>query len=1117
MKKNAGNNDPYVLTLNNLCTQMYQNSDGHRGLIPQFDNSCYTRDLLSLQSDHWDGGHLAGMIRLCSDESFQALVGDIYFAHGEAETPLRNLFLFLHFGGWKDIFDIRWEKEQTNDTERFKNTNKHLFEGSSSLYKRLRDELSSSPDLFEILAKRNRFIFDKTGVENDALKQMIEGFVKRNEGNLERIAPQAMLYITRCLGAYEGDGTKIYLDYAFVCLLLSAGLKPQYVTKLCFPNEKKTVREVSLPGVISVEDAITNLRSAVRRGTYVNRPAVLEEIRSRMEGSPPQRIVSLVGEGGSGKTETALEYAQSVSRQYRQFYYLIYPDSYTVKLSMDQLLQNNRCNTNSREWGRDTMVIIDNMNCQWEAEEWKQYVEDQTGDARILITGRTEDAPGAVVRINQVNEDREQLYLEVFRRYYDCYECKVTAGEEPLVRKIVNRFPNLMMVTIIATSLKACRQRYKYTQRTIRQFCRRMEETEILSPKLMPKTEVSIRKDQEQQEDLPERMLQRLFYKDLLSFEMEPQQRKLASQLLTVLSRFPGQPMPGELLLETLGDTYEEDAMSSVAYTLDARGWVTYNTSLLTITLHPVIAHVLCYEDADRPKLIPYVKTGELAGFYDHLFQNMLVLDRESYATRILAPFAHQLLRSCQRALAEHDTCPEPSETVLLFRACYYPLFRTFFGMHIDMLLKEDLAEHFPRSGFVGAVEFEEGKRFVYYPLETQQEKTVLDLSRRCTTGRYYQADFDPRKDHCGENRAVRSEVIQSVLHGKVKHLGFPDRLCGAEVETVGDFCCGDEPGFDDVVKVTLPGRVRDIGESAFRNCEGRWTAEFPETVRTLGPNCFLNSGLSGNVTLPPSLQVIPAHAFEGCSHMTSLTLPSNTDRIGLCAFADCHGLTDSHLTIPPSVTVIGDFAFFETGIHDMEYGQPPSYIGNHAFSGCTTSLRELEYRVRSDVPTDGYASERYPENKEINRNMKEYVDSFHGIFPTEYKKGENTHAWQSMSLVQHVMKHLFGFDLYDGPIEKRFMDTPGAMSLKEFLAGNKNSRMARSGDFIWIRSDNGESWNILINDFDDRGVWLTGGIECSGTGYVHFNCTKVSYGAAGMAPYRNSRWVLYLMPDVRG
>ena len=708
-----------------------------------------------------------------------------------------------------------------------------------------------------------------------------------------------------------------------------------------------------------------------------------------------------------------------------------------------------------------------------------------------------------------------QLYIKVFRRYYDCYECKVKAGEESLVRKIVQRFPNLMMITIIATSLKACRQRHKYTQRTIRQFCRRMEETEILSPRLMPKTKVSIRKDQEQQEDLPERMLQRLFYKDLLSFEMESEQKKLASQLLTVLSRFPGQPMPGELLLEALGDTYEEDAMSSVAYTLDARGWVTYNTFLQTITLHPVIAHVLCYEDAERPKLIPYVKTGDLAGFYDHLFQNMLVLDRESYATRILAPFAHQLLRSGQKAMEEQDPSSEQSETELFFRACYYPLFRTFFGMRIDVFLKEELAEHFTRSGFLGVVEYEEGKRFVYYPLDTQQEETVLDVSRRRATGRYYEVDDDPLRDCYGENRAVHSEVIHGVLHGKVEHLDFPDRLCGAEVETVGDFCCGDEPDFDHVVKVTLPRRARYIGESAFRNCEGKWTVKFPETIQTLGPNCFLNSGLSGYLLLPPSLQVIPAHAFEGCRHMTSLSLPRNLQRIGLGAFSMCAGLTGSQLEIPSTVSMIGDFAFFGTGIEKVEYGEVPSYIGNHAFSGCTTALRELEYEVRSDDPTDGYSSVQYPENGDINRKMKEYVDSFHGIFPTEYKKGESIHAWQSMSLVQHVMKYLFGFDLYDGPIEKRFMDTPGAMSLRDFLTGNMNSRMARAGDFIWIRSDNGESWNVLINDFDDRGVWLTGGIECGGTGYVHFNCTKVSYDAVGMAPYKNSRWLLYLMPDV--
>ena len=56
MKKNAGNiKDPYLLSLSNLCMQMYQNSDGHRGLIPQFDNSSYTEYLSELEKDAWDG------------------------------------------------------------------------------------------------------------------------------------------------------------------------------------------------------------------------------------------------------------------------------------------------------------------------------------------------------------------------------------------------------------------------------------------------------------------------------------------------------------------------------------------------------------------------------------------------------------------------------------------------------------------------------------------------------------------------------------------------------------------------------------------------------------------------------------------------------------------------------------------------------------------------------------------------------------------------------------------------------------------------------------------------------------------------------------------------------
>ena len=118
MKKNAGNNkDPYLLSLSNLCMQMYQNSDGHRGLIPQFDNSAYTGYLSKLEKDAWDGINQPGEVRLCADETFSELVELVYWSAGDAVTPLRDLFLFLHAGGWKDIYDIRKEKERTGDQE----------------------------------------------------------------------------------------------------------------------------------------------------------------------------------------------------------------------------------------------------------------------------------------------------------------------------------------------------------------------------------------------------------------------------------------------------------------------------------------------------------------------------------------------------------------------------------------------------------------------------------------------------------------------------------------------------------------------------------------------------------------------------------------------------------------------------------------------------------------------------------------------------------------------------------------------------------------------------------------------------------------------------------------
>ena len=176
--------------------------------------------------------------------------------------------------------------------------------------------------------------------------------------------------------------------------------------------------------------------------------------------------------------------------------------------------------------------------------------------------------------------------------------------------------------------------------------------------------------------------------------------------------------------------------------------------------------------------------------------------------------------------------------------------------------------------------------------------------------------------------------------------------------------------------KAFIPNGVRRIENYAFLWCDDIAEINMPNTVTDIGKGAFSSVPI-GNIVLPNGLKTIGDHAFSGCS-LCSLKIPASVTAIGKAAFAgnkissivvesgnkvydsrnNCNAIIETKTntltlgcngtTIPTSVTVIGNYAFYRCqGMTSLNIPNSVTQIGNYAFDFCDLKTITLPNSVR--------------------------------------------------------------------------------------------------------------------------------------------------------------------------
>ena len=205
----------------------------------------------------------------------------------------------------------------------------------------------------------------------------------------------------------------------------------------------------------------------------------------------------------------------------------------------------------------------------------------------------------------------------------------------------------------------------------------------------------------------------------------------------------------------------------------------------------------------------------------------------------------------------------------------------------------------------------------------------------------------------------------------------------------------------ESLTSITIPPSVTSIGNDAFSGCKSLASIAIPPSVTTIGDHAFSWCKSLTSITIPPSVRTMERNPFCGwyghieinspcfkyedgalidvekgvlvafCSNAESYTIPPSVTSIGNYAFYGCKSLTS--ITIPPSVTSIGGWAF--NGCESLvSITIPPSVttIGNSAFSDCSSLV---SITIPPSVTVIGYSTFR----------LCKYTHYFYALLFDEY------------------------------------------------------------------------------------------------------------------------------------
>ena len=110
--------------------------------------------------------------------------------------------------------------------------------------------------------------------------------------------------------------------------------------------------------------------------------------------------------------------------------------------------------------------------------------------------------------------------------------------------------------------------------------------------------------------------------------------------------------------------------------------------------------------------------------------------------------------------------------------------------------------------------------------------------------------------------------------------------------------------------ELVVPGNVLTVGQGSFRGDTALESAVFEEGVKQTNNSVFYGDSALTSLTLPSTLLNISGEFAYNCQNLVNLIIPENSQLTSIGGYAFCRCYSCNSLTIPASITSIGDNAF---------------------------------------------------------------------------------------------------------------------------------------------------------------------------------------------------------------